>query len=388
MVVSTPQPAAGIDPSANDECVSDSQEKCGPSIKHDDTDAVPKVQPTTLTDEHEDDTQISDVEVVQSPGTTESRNEHHERMARSSQDRTPEPVLRLVSQQGEPSRITKKPRQTRSQKSILSSILRSNTRPGYAGVASIDPMLDSIRSAFYTESKRIDEFHAAQMKAQSDNIAALQGTINLQNNCINVLQAEKKKLRAKAKDQIDKSNRYIKGIQNDYNKLKETAKVHQQECSTVLEREVAEIQKEKALMERDFRVTLDAMEKSQKSTKNALDELFYSLKLSEARKRDLMVILTSKDQLLEDEKAKRVQLEEQVLFSIHSLQQLLLDNNGDLLEEMSQIQASLDASRVDEKRDVCIQECLEALQVFQKTSIVRVEDVKKAEGMLRFLNER
>lgn len=346
----------------------------------------PRESLASSSDKHEGSHHASEIETKPSDGNR-SRAVRHRRLSKVTRDSSPDPTSHALSQQHRSSRIAKQQRHTQRHGSSLSSSPRPSGHAEYTGVLAFDSMIDGLKAAFHAESKRTSKSHESKVKSQLGEISTLEGKINSLENRINALQAEKEELRTKAREQIEKSNRYVKGIQNDYHKLKEAAKAHRRTCSSALEKEVAELQKERVLMERDFRVTLDAVEKSQRSTKSTMSELFHSMQLSEAKKRHLIEILKLKDRLLENESTKRVQLEEQVLFSMHSLQQLLQDNNGVFLERLSNFQTALDNSIADDKRDACIRDCLDALKTFQ-TSTLCVKDVQKAEHMLRFIHER
>ncbi|KAF2825351.1 hypothetical protein CC86DRAFT_383251 [Ophiobolus disseminans] len=351
---------------------------------------VPKQQPQQLQEPqqpqqprddhfecHDSDAQLS------FPPKSPVRNDAHQRKPTGA-------VTQVVSSHAGPYRVEKTSRKkvvSGSQFMRASAMTRNRAPAVHVGFESI---FENLRNAYITEKRRQDEDLEAQNKNFEEVKALLQDQINQYSITVvewkeryDGLNANVVQLRDKAKT----NQRYVTGLQKDYEKLQKSTLDAQNECKKVLQHKIAEIESEKESLRRDFESTMDTVAKGQKAMRSTVEDLYVRLTISESKRKDLAENMSKQVAMFEEEKTKRNELEKQLLSSVHSVQRQLGDQSTQLVEKVESLQKSVESAMSEDEKDASAAECLTILREFQGTPFVTAKDLKKAEGMLRFVHD-
>lgn len=231
----------------------------------------------------------------------------------------------------------------------------------------------------------------SKAQAYETAIAALQETVTHQNNVIEDLRTSNGGLnndRERLKEQGMTMQKFMNGMDNDYRRLKKDTETHHKNCKQELEKKIKEIESEKTTLLQEFSTMIGSFDKGQKSMKATLDECFIRLQLSDFKKKNLAEQLSKQNALLEEEKKRRTNLEQQILPSLQNFQRHLEDSHAALSEKLGSIQTSEGDTAADKERDACLKECIDSLRSLQATPLLTAKDFQKAESMLRFVHER
>jgi hypothetical protein len=302
-----------------------------------------------------------------------------------------EAVLRDISNRNGAPRVTKANKKRAVSGSQALSLSNAARNQGLPALGGFEQSLESVRLAFLAEQYRRNHGHATELKHLEEFKTLLQAQVNLQNVTIvewkdkhNKLSENVVMLREKAKT----NQKYVAGLQKDYQKLQKSAAIFQDDCKKVLQQKVAEVESEKDSLRRDLEMTLEALAKGQKNLRETINDLYVRLIISESKRQDLAEDLKMKVAMYEEEKRKRNELEKQLLCSVQSVQRQLDDGSTTLTEKLVNLQTSIEGFAAVQEHDSGVQNCLVALQKLQATPFLTMKDVQKAEGMLRFVHER
>jgi hypothetical protein len=305
--------------------------------------------------------------------------------------RAHEEKLHMSSAQNGPNRVAKPRRKQRVTSATTAPISRKAVRPLMPKqLTPLAGAFEFLKATVLAEEVRQEYKSAATSKNHEDYVAALQQAIETQKSRIEALEVDKAALQNSMERQRDRAinlRKYVDGIQNDHEKLKAEAKVHYKECSRVLADEVHTVQQEKIDLENDFQDAINASANSQRSLRKALDDCVFRLELSEAMKRSMADQLLERATLFKEEKKKREELEQNMMASLHSVERLVQDTNGTLLDKLGSILASVENNGANDSHDTRLQECVDALRNMRETPFLTIKDLEKAQGMLRFVYE-
>jgi hypothetical protein len=302
-----------------------------------------------------------------------------------------EAFLHDTSSRGGLYRVEKPPKRKRiasgPQPMTVSAMARNR---GPAVQSGFEQTLESLRVAHIMEQSRIDHDRTTQEKNFEEVKALLQDQINQ----YSVTAAEWKDRHdslngnvVQLREKVKTNQKYVTGLQKDYEKLQKSAMSHRDECKNVLQQKIAEVESEKETLRRELELTLDTVTKGQRNLKQTVDELYVRLFISESKRKDLAENMSKQVAMFEEEKSKRNDLEKQLLTSVQSVQRQLGDRSTQLVEKIESLQATVESVKADDKPDSSAQECLVALKELQSTPFLTTKDLHKAEGMLRFVHE-
>jgi hypothetical protein len=249
-----------------------------------------------------------------------------------------------------------------------------------------DHVLDSLRIIV---SKTYSD-HTSGINAHKGRIEALQQVIDLQKATIQALKktdATARVAMGRQADTVEKLKNYVRGLETDHAKIKANVKSYHDECNKVWKEKVGEVTAEKAELEREFSTMIHAVSQSRQSMKQAMVECCHRLELSEHKRITLVQDLKMQHALLEAEKKKSTDLEQQILSSLQAIHGHFENSIGIMIEKLGSIQNSVEDTSADDKRDACLNECLDALKELQAIPFLTAKDAQKAEGMIRFLHE-
>jgi len=300
-------------------------------------------------------------------------------------------TLHEVSQRDVAVRIgkpLKKKRVANGPQPTIASIIRARTLPMVSG---FEGQLERLLVAYRTQKDQETQDHTTTINHLGQVNTLLQDQIMLQNVTIQewknkheTLQESVSQVREKAKT----NQKYVTGLQKDYEKLQKSAVRLQEDCEKALQKKIAEVESEKNALQQSLEATLNALTTGHRSLKKTVDDFYVSIIISESKRKDLAEDLSKRTTMYEQEKGKRENLEKQLLSSIQSVQRQLGDGSTTLNEKLAVMQTSMENVAARDGQDSAVQECLAVLQKLQNTSFLTPKDVRKAEGMLRFVHDR
>jgi hypothetical protein len=302
-----------------------------------------------------------------------------------------EAVLHGISNQKGPIRVEKVQRKRR--------VSCNPQRPTAATSASgeeplaqpdFEQKLEDLRKAYHADKLSRDLNVGTQISNLEREVSRLKEQIGQDTAAIaaweekyNGLHGNLMHLREKAKT----NQKYVSGLQTDYEKLQKSASTHKDESEKVLREKIDELEDEKQSLRGQLNVTLDAVGKGQRRLKETVNELDSRLELSELKRRLLAENLSRQTCMYEEEKTKRTDLERQLLSSIQSMQHELKTHSANLIEKLETMQTSVDGVASEMNQETGVQECLGVLRELQKTPFLTLKDGQRAENMLRFTHE-
>ena len=231
----------------------------------------------------------------------------------------------------------------------------------------------------------------ANAKAQETTVAVLQETIKQQNSMIDNLKLEKAHLEKKAQSFSESTTRlqkYVKGMEGDYTRLKGQAEIHHNTCTKLVKDKCEKLEFEKSAMLQNFEKTLQTLNDSQRNMRATLSECFNKLMLTDAKNQlmsDQLEIVTVQ---YKEEKAKRIDLEQNMLPAIQSIQRCLGENHKAVSDKLVVVQRTISGTSGEEQHEDRIKECLDALRGLQANQIISAKGLRTAEGMLQSIHER
>ncbi|KAH7074084.1 hypothetical protein FB567DRAFT_189548 [Paraphoma chrysanthemicola] len=263
------------------------------------------------------------------------------------------------------------------------------SRPAIVG-DSFEQALHCLRVAHVADQYRLNHDKSTEARHFEEIRAQLQ--IRLQHESAAVADWKERfhKLATTVSELQEKAKtnqKFVSGLQNDYEKLQKSAISSQKDCKKVLQQKIVELESEKEDLRRQWAITLDTIEKRQKSSKKTIDDLFVNLRVSQLKRGELTKKLDEQVEMLKKEKAKRSDLEKQLLASIQSVDRQLVERSTSIIESLASLQVSIEDSMVADERSSSIEECLTQLRQLRATPFLTSKDVQKAEAMLRFMQK-
>ncbi|KAF2202821.1 hypothetical protein GQ43DRAFT_297989 [Delitschia confertaspora ATCC 74209] len=323
---------------------------------------------------------------VDRPHNAEESVVRHDVSIATAREQAAEPVLHRVSSRDSSPQVTK-PSHTR--KTIASKAHGETTPSSMSTLITLQNAFDTVRSAVH-ESSRIEKKRASEEAAAKAVITALADANHSLHESLEEKKASEMNLRQVQKHQsakVKELQKYLQGLGNDYHKMNKERKTELATYKGVVEKEFSRMRKENSALEDDFHKTIAFVEERHRRMKSVMDDAYMKLRISELEREVLMEELKRRDRFLEDEKKKRVDLEQQVRTSFQGVQRRLEESNRDLFEKLSTIQTSVEVSAANRSQDVCLKKCIEELQGLRSIPFLTLKDVKKAETMLRYAYE-
>ncbi|KAJ4371672.1 hypothetical protein N0V86_008225 [Didymella sp. IMI 355093] len=261
----------------------------------------------------------------------------------------------------------------------------------YAHKLTSPKMIIRARTAFLADQCRQEDQMLSKEQEWKGERSGLQTTITKQLETIaeqrvKLEQAEKrfKHLAGKLKS----TQKFVAGLQKDHENLQMSMVAFQEQTKRVLQEEIAQILKEKDELRGAFEALIDSCAKSRKSMHETMTEIQLHYLTALLRQNDLNIRLDERVTMYEEEKHRRIELEQQLLPSVQSMQRHLNEGAATLTEKISSLQASMADRTPEDDRDSTANKSLLILQKLQSLPLLTSNDVRKAEGMLRYLYER
>jgi hypothetical protein len=307
-----------------------------------------------------------------------------------AKDRPVDEFLRGVSSRAGPSRVNKPQKKKRNNHAVLPNKSMPVIAHGDGLPLGLDRMLEDVRMVVSADRARSHSDHTSEINAHQGNIAALQEIISLQKHTILDLRNKDTTMRTTMDRQaatVGKLKKYVEGLETDHAKIKASVKNYHRECDGFWKEKVDEVTAEKAELEREFLAMINAVNKSRHSMQTAMVECYHKLEFSEYKRKTLVQDLRTLHDLLEVEKKRSAGLEQQIISSLQAIHNHLEENNNVVIKKLGGIQSSVEDTTADDKRDTCLNECMEALKNLRATPFLTAKDTQKAEKMLQYLHE-
>lgn len=303
----------------------------------------------------------------------------------------PEVFLPDISRHSAPYRVEKPPKTKRIPSGPRTLAAPTHPRIRAPAVHSeFEQTIENLRAAYVAEQDRKNNDLAKETKHFEELKTRLENEINHHRDMADEwkdrhdgLKFNVERMREKAKT----NQKYVTGLQKDYEKLQKAAVSRHEDCKKALQQQIAEVEKEKNELRRDFDATLDKVSKGQRSLRQTIDDLYVRLIISESKRKDLAENMTKQVAMYEEEKAKRNDVEKQLLSSVQGVQQQLGDHSTQFIDKLESLQAMVESAQAQDKSDPSAQECLVALKQLQSIPFLTTKDLEKAAGMLRFVHE-
>ncbi|CAO2647639.1 Nn.00g085610.m01.CDS01 [Neocucurbitaria sp. VM-36] len=297
-----------------------------------------------------------------------------------------EAVLHQTTRRGGPHRVSKPREKAQNTNRPLPHLVQTT-----AMSSGIECSLDSLRVALLADQFRTQHENATNVKHHEETIGMLRDLVSLQKDTIAEWKGRHQDLSSvvvRMTENAKISQEHVVDLQKDYEKLQASAVSFHNQSKTTLQEKIAEIECEKQSLRHDFKITIDVLAKNQKNLRATIDDLYKRLVISESENSGFAMRSSKQTAMYGEERRRRDDLEKQLLLSVQNTQRQLSDTSTALVGKFENLQSSLNEVALDKSRGTGIEECLKVLQNMQTIRVLTVEDLQKAEGMLRFLHER
>ena len=258
-------------------------------------------------------------------------------------------------------------------------------------MTALDAALDTLRNACLVDQYRMEDQMTTKLddlKAEStqlrntqldhlSTIAGLRAQLNTSNERFSQLN-EKARLNQK----------YISGLQKDHEKLQKSVSSSHEQNRKALRDQIDELLEEKAMLQGELELAIASSTKAQKAMVKTMSEIHMHYVMALSREKGLKDRLDERTSMYEEEKSRRVELEKQLLPSVQSMQLQLNESSTVLVDKFGSLRANLESHAAEDGNNCSIKACLLILQKLESLPLLTSIDVRKAEGMLRFLYER
>ncbi|KAL6709895.1 hypothetical protein ACN47E_000680 [Coniothyrium glycines] len=310
---------------------------------------------------------------------------HHRAHEPRTQQAINDGMLHKISDTGPAGRVKKPQKKVRPQDQLSQRVLAS------PAPTTIEQYLEGLRVALLAERFRKEHEHNMNSKQQEQIVAALQENIKLQSDTIVDLKAKNHDLQtnlSRIREKAITNQKYIYGLQHDYDGMQKASLLVTQECKRVLQDKVDELEQEKSALRAEVEKTLEVLAKNQRTARSTVEDMYARLNLSEARRQDLMASLRTMTGLYEKERDRGDELDKRVVALLQGLQQQASGIAIDLTAKLVALEVLSNQANVDPQQGVKVQECLSLLRAMVIQPPLTVKDVDKAEKMLRHIHER
>ncbi|KNG50780.1 hypothetical protein TW65_01758 [Stemphylium lycopersici] len=297
-----------------------------------------------------------------------------------------EAVLHSTLNRGGSDRIAKPRRKPRANIRPISHGLHGSSTP-----SKVERSMENLRLAILADNFRVQHDHSVELKHQMEIATALREHVDLQKDSITGYKQQHQNLEGalgRLTEKAENNQRFVMGLQKDYEKLQNLSTAAQERSKKILDAKIAELEEEKENLRREFGMTTDRLVRSQKKIKAVVEDLYAQLVVNESEKKCLAERLTDQEAACTLERKKSEDLENKLFSGIQNLKSQFKNGSTILVNRLELIQASVERIAADDVHTLKIKECIEILQSLQAAPLLKVEDVCKLEGMIRFFRER
>ena len=308
------------------------------------------------------------------------------------QNRSRDDILHQKSTHGPPNRVRKL--RIRKSPTVISNDLASRLDqyvPSGQDSPENEAILNALATCLRAGDMKARGIVETNNKAYEATIASLQETVMQQKQFIDSLQSENGDLKVRA-EKISESTThmqmYVSGMKDDFTLLKAQSEDRFQKYKTIVERKIKELEDEKTAMRHDFSETLEVVNRSQRNLKDIVNDCFTQLQITESRLEVTSKAVHYQSVLYEDAKKRRIELEEQILPTLQSIQEAVDHHHKDISHDLQVIQNTASDKADEKSQGTQIQQCLNALHGLQAVPVLTTKEGGKAEAMLRYIHDR
>ncbi|KAI4685944.1 uncharacterized protein J4E88_003781 [Alternaria novae-zelandiae] len=315
---------------------------------------------------------------------TQSNQPQLPEVSASSQQSAPLPkdseaILHRISHQDASHRVAKPRRKLRASGPV------SNNPQEQAISSSLDQAIESVRVAMLADKFRAKHESMIIAKQREVEIAGLQDTINDHVQTIAERDESIRSLKEAFSQLTDKAKtnqKFVHGLQQDYEKLQKSATSFQKQSQMTLTEKITELEDEKKTLYHECETAVDKLAATQQKMKSALDDVYGRFIISESKRIDLIENLGKRDAEIGDERRKRDDMEKQLLSIVQSIPGQIVDASDTLAKKLESLQTSIEQAPAHDDRDNPIEECLDALRTLQMSPALTAKDIEKMESTL------
>ncbi|CAI6332222.1 unnamed protein product [Periconia digitata] len=228
----------------------------------------------------------------------------------------------------------------------------------------------------------------ANSKAYETAVAALKETQKSQAITITTLETSNKKLRESSIALPSRMQKFIQGMEAEFDTMKRHAKLHRESCDRALQEKFDEFEIQKKDLIADFEKTLSTMNESRRRMRAVLDDCFSRLKSAESKKTDLSQKLAYQTSLFFEEQERRRKLEEDLLTTLHTMQANADIGLESLSARLDSVQMSSAVASSHQIKHEQLQNSVDALRGLLNIPFLTTDHIKEAEKSFRSIGEQ
>jgi hypothetical protein len=303
-----------------------------------------------------------------------------------------DPALHQVSDRGKPHRVAKPRKKSRVARNsqTLTSTINSHASTSNSAL-NVNRAMESLRVALLTDQLRAKYDHDLDMEKWSEVNNALNDKIKAHEATIGDLKAQQKEWMFDAGRFTEKAinnQKFAKGIQADYEKLRKEAAAFHTRSEQVLQKEITKMEKERRDLCREFEKTTNSMERSQRRMLSAMNEMHDKLSSTEIRRNNLFKELAIMSMNYEEKKKRCKELEKQISVSEQKTQSQPDEMHASVIERLDRLQSQNDQANTQRTQELLnINQSLTEMRETLLTPAT-AEDLGKVNNSLNHLTER
>jgi hypothetical protein len=305
---------------------------------------------------------------------------------------TLEPALHQVSDRGKPHRVAKPRKKSRAaQNSQTFASTMDSHAPASHSALNVNRAMESFRVALLTDQLRVKYDHDLDIEKWNEATNALNTKIQTHEATIEDLKSQQKEWMFTAGRFTEKAvnnQKFAKGIQADYEKLRKEAAAFHTQSEQVLRKEVAEMEKERTDLCREFEKTTTSMERSQRAMLSAMDEMHDKLSSTEARRNNLFAELAIMSRKYEQKKERCGELEKQISVSEEKARSQPDERHDPVIERLDRLHSQHDKANTQRSQELL--KINQSLAEMRETLLTpaTAEDLGTVNNSLNQLTER
>ena len=317
-----------------------------------------------------------------------------------------DPILHHRRDRGGPHRVSKpqkKPRAAQSAQTFAS--VTTNQVSALHDASNVNRVMESLRMAILTDHIRAQ--HDLDLKEKESEQACKMLHDHVKEHEATIIglkaqQLESKAYIARLTEKARTNQKYVVGIQTDYEKLRNSVRTFHSDNKRILQDKITEIENEKKALQSEFEKTTDSLRQSQRKMVSAVDTIYAQLNSTELKRKHLFEVLQQQKSLYEEKKKRCEQLEvdlasrqserqlnESVQRQFNEFMHQLSESFTPKIEKLSQLQLQYNqASDEHGRTSTAINECLEGLKQLNATPPSTAKDLEGIEKLLQRVFER
>lgn len=303
----------------------------------------------------------------------------------------PVDALRGASDRAGPIKVTKASRKTQAIHDVQPRAFAGFTSSQrYTRMTTLDDALESVRKACLADQARVENRMTAAINKEEEERLQLQDKIDRQLADIAELRLQLQTAEddlSRRKEKVISLQKYVSGYQKDHDNSRKLIVAFQEQIKQ-LQDQITKIVEERDALKGDLETLLESMARSQRTMLGTMRELYARHVLALSREEDLKGQLEQQDSMRNEEKSRRIELENRLLESVQSMQRQLNESSATLDNKFENLRTDLENHAAETSNDCSIKDCLLILQRLESLPLLTANDARRAEGMLRFLHEQ